>query len=65
MPQFLFLGDRWINVDKITFVEFVPANMSGKLCAKVHYGAATASVRLNESDSEKLVEYLQKHSAES
>jgi hypothetical protein len=43
MPQFLFLGNRWINVDKITFVEFVPDMKSGASCCKVHYGSAAAS----------------------
>jgi hypothetical protein len=62
MAQFLFLGEQWINVRKITTVTFCADPKSSKQCCIVHFGAVATKVQLNAGDSEKLVEYLKENS---
>jgi hypothetical protein len=64
MPQFLCVGERWINVDKITSVEVKDTPKTDEVYCVVRYGNATTSVQLNVEDSKPLLEWLRKHKAE-
>jgi hypothetical protein len=64
MPQFLFLGNHWINVDKITSVRFRPDSKTAEDCAVIQYGSTNFSVDLDPEDTRKLIEYLKKNSVQ-
>ncbi len=64
MAHFLFLGQHWINLDKIISVSFRPDPKSGKEFCQIDYGSLAAKLSLGEEDSKKLTEYLRKHSDE-
>ena len=63
MPQFIRLGNRWLNVDKIISVELNMATAQGDERFTVTYGcgANQTFVNLNPEESKKLAEWLQRH----
>lgn len=57
MPQFLFLGQRWVNVDKITSVEVHKDSVTTNPFCVVLYGTS-GKIILDETESKELTKWL-------
>lgn len=56
MPQFLFLGQRWINVDKITSVDMGKDPASMEPTCVVCCGSS--KITLDQKESKEMLKWL-------